>query len=197
MPILSNPWFILGMLLAWAGSVTTTAIWQRDEGRQLERAVWVEKQAKQAEVRNAEQLAMAHFATTLEQQARLIEQDEAKRLNLVSANYERKLSNATKANTAALDAIRNGHIVLRVPAEAAPSRSGPLSGDSLATCQRDGAQTGQLPRGTAEFLFGQASLADQITEQLTACQEVIQELQWQDRAQPDGGASGSPGHPPQ
>jgi len=103
-----------------------------------------------------------------------IEQDIAQLLANESAGYQSKLKEKDRALQTALNAVRDGTGRLFVSATC-PSVGGNATGSSAPTPSgRNGAAgTALLGEADSSFLITEASRADSIVEQLTACQGVV------------------------
>jgi prophage endopeptidase len=159
-----NPWVILGgvvivvSLTAGAyfygnhvGSVTTTVAWQAREAKAASRS---------AEVLQAAQ-----------DRAIAAERDNAKKLAEASASYQEKLKEKDREKAAAVASTRR----LFVGTVGPQGCGNPLPSTGAGAPGRDGETRSELSKPAAEFLIGEASRADKIVEQLTACQAIVAE----------------------
>jgi cation transport regulator ChaB len=162
-----NPYLIIGLLIGWLASLAGVGWWQNKAGHVAERTVW---QAREnAELRTANDKIKA-----MQDSARRDEQAHALALNAVSTNYEKELSDASKLRAADIAAIRAGTLRLRDQYPASIYSLGNRSAETgPGPGGRDGPQGAELPAATSEFLLALASDADDVTRQLTACQQVI------------------------
>lgn len=110
----------------------------------------------------------------LEEQARAAEQASAKRLAAVSADYQRKLTDAANENDRIRRALASGELRLRLPAVQSTDSAGSARSEAATgACGRDDTASGELPRTIALDLWQLAADADAVAEQLAACQAVI------------------------
>ena len=103
------------------------------------------------------------------------EQESARKLSAASKAYQKGLANAETAKLRALDAVHTGALKLRLTESAGCEVGGSGTGTIAASAGgRDGGETGQfLGQADSAFLVALASEADQVTLQLSACQEVV------------------------
>ena len=110
----------------------------------------------------------------IEERYRAKEQASAQALQAVANDYEGKLTDAQRKTTIALDAIRSGAIRLRDP-YAKPEACGSVAAEAgPSTSGRNGEKGGELSAEFGAFLYSEAARADAYTEQLTACQKIIE-----------------------
>lgn len=161
-----NPWVLLGIVVAWIGSLVAVGVWQNDLGHTEERVTWQGEQITQLTVAKAE-------IERLNNDARAKEAAGAAQQAAIGADYEKRLQDAEAQRAADVAAARSGRIVMRIPGacpaaggSGAPTTSTPAVGG-------DGRTTGELPGPIAADLLGLADDADRNTKQLTACQSVV------------------------
>ena len=134
-------------------------------GAKSERAEW---QAREARI-NAESAIKIEAAN---RRVRDIEQDIAQLLANESAGYQAKLKEKDHALQIALDSVATVGLFSHGPA-CPPSGGDSASSPPAGASGRDGAARAKLPDEDARFLLSEASRADKIVEQLTACQGVL------------------------
>ena len=102
-----------------------------------------------------------------------IEQQRVKEMADLTANYQQEIKkNESKAN-AVLANVRAGAIKLRI-ATVRPASCAGAGSETGASIRIDSKETtAELSQQSAEFLIGQASAADQVVDQLTACQAQL------------------------
>ena len=111
----------------------------------------------------------------LQEKYRAIEQAQAQEISKVAHDYERRLTDAKAKTTVALDAIRSGSVRLRDNYAAGNEAGrGCPAGSPAPAGVGDGKAGAELSPELANFLVSEASRADAYTEQLTACQRVIE-----------------------
>jgi hypothetical protein len=162
-----NPWLLLGVLLLWLASLVAVGSWQREDGATVERSAWQGRE-------NAELRTANGRIRELEEGARHEEAAHALALQEKSAAYERKLIDEQDLHARDIAAVRAGARKLRdpgattrCPVRSDAAQAGPGAGE------RDGEAGGELSPAAAEFLLGEASRANAIVEQLTACQAIV------------------------
>lgn len=173
---LANPWVILGIVLTLIGTHTAVGVWQRKDGAAAERVVAL-KDKNEALAKKNKELADAN-ATILRIQKEIRELEAQYRAEMDKLEAELKKEKAANAarKKADADAARAGDLVLRVPASVCGGADG--GGDPAAAFgppapKRDGAATVELPRQVTADLFDLANDADDVADQLRACQAVI------------------------
>lgn len=118
--------------------------------------------------------AAAEKIMLLQTRMREIESAHANALYSVSATYQGKLNEVERDKEKFMSDVRAGRIKLQLPARANMQSVGSTSGQvSAATSGCDGQAGTELPQEVTEFLFGEASRADKIVEQLNACQAIV------------------------
>jgi prophage endopeptidase len=111
----------------------------------------------------------------LEEKARAGERRRAEELAAVSVHYQGALEAAKSQRERDVALAHAGTLRLRDPNAASPAgcdRGGPGEA-AAAAAGRDGAQAGELSREAVGFLLNLADEADEVVEQLTACQAVV------------------------
>lgn len=167
------PWLKwLGALLVVAAVVIAIYSYGRQQfglGEQAEKARWL--------ARETAELAAANVKiNALQTAARTAERDHAMRLAAVSAQYQEDLKHAQARKDRVIADLRTGAQRLRIPvAGAGCAGAGGMPETGPATGGRDGGTTAELSQPAAEFLVGLASDADQVAEQLKACQALVRE----------------------
>lgn len=163
-----SPWVYLGVVLVWLASLTGVGFWQNHAGHTAERVMWQERYNK--EVTDA-----ANQLKAAEEKSRDTEQAWSKKVNAVSADYERKLKNANDKFKSTYVGINNGSVRLFDLHGSAPVCPGPDSTPEASGTPsgRDGAEGCRLSPEASRFLWQLATDADTNAEQLAACQQVI------------------------
>jgi len=109
---------------------------------------------------------------SLQQRARKAEAAHAMALQSVSTSYQEKLNEVKRDKDKFVADVRRGAIRLRIPTSVQASRSSATTTGASA-CRCDVQAGTELPSAVVEFLYSEASRADEIVEQLTACQAVV------------------------
>jgi hypothetical protein len=160
-----NPWILLGITGAFLVGCTTSFIYGNSVGTDSERIKWKDKESKEIVAANARIMELTGIA-------RLVESKNAEALNEISKDYQEKLNHVSVEKEKFIASVRNGTIKLRIPSNSKASGSS-ASTVTTSTSGCDGETTAELPTEVSEFLYGEATRADEITEQLNACQEII------------------------
>jgi prophage endopeptidase len=156
-----NPWVLLAVLAAAVGLYA----YGRHDGAKITEATW---QAREA----AEQAKAAQRISDLNREARAQERRHAEALAAISAGYQAKLQRNEDDKNRVIADLRARAVRLSIPARCPAPRGG--AGDAAASAGgRDGAARAELSDEAAQFLVGEASRADAIVHQLTACQAVV------------------------
>ena len=161
-----NPWVILGVVLVWLASLVGVGKWQREDGALAERSAVLARD-------NAALVQANETIDRLNREARAKEQEHVAAMNALGADYETQLAAARAQKEIDAAAIRAGERKLRVatsricPGGSSAPEVGP------ATASRDGPATVELPAEITGRLFDLANDADQVADQLRACQAVI------------------------
>lgn len=163
--MIPNPWVILAILATWAGSLVGAYVYGNHVGTVTDKAAWQGQQITELKTANAE-------IERLTAAARAKEATQAAQLAVNGADYEKKLQDAEDQRVSDVAAARAGRIVLRVPGlcpsgSAAPQAAAPAR-------VGDGPADGRLPDQVVSDLLELADAADRNTQQLAACQAVVQ-----------------------
>lgn len=162
-----NPWVILGVAIVWGLSLFAVGKWQRADGATAERVAWQDRE-------NEELRAANELIGVLNNHARALEQKHAEEMAAIGAKHAKEMADAEAIRRRDQAAIRDGALKLRIassricPGGSASGETGPAPGE------RDGAATVELPQQITSDLFDLANDADQVADQLRACQGVIQ-----------------------
>lgn len=156
---------LLGVILAAAISAYS---WAYKNGVQAERVVWQEAENK------ALQITLADLQATQER-LRIAENNHAVQLNHVSQTYQEKLTNEKQKLNNTLASYRAGTLSLRDKhaASNATACSGFTAEIGTGTSGRYATEGAKLSEPLAQFLIRLASEADEVVQQLTACQAIV------------------------
>jgi hypothetical protein len=162
------PWLVMAKYVAMLGLLVAVGLWQRHDGALSERVVW--------ETRLAEENAnAAKSIQAAEESARQKERDSETKQALISKDYQRKLADARTKYKSIDDAVSSGTFQLRdSDATAVCSNSSGSAETSAGTGGNNGSKGADLSPGLTRFLWFQATSADDIVEQLTACQAIVE-----------------------
>lgn len=169
-----SPMTWLYILIACAVVGGSGYLYGRTDGAKLERVEW------QAKENDALKKATARLAE-LTAEATKKEREHADALAAVSGHYQGELKNERAKKDRVIAGLRAGTVRLFDP-------NGKCSGIGIALPEtgpgpsgRDAAGGGNLPGSSvailssnaSEFLIGEASRADEVAKQLTACQGIV------------------------
>lgn len=162
-----NPWAILGVVVLWIASLAAVGSWQNDAGHVAERDGWIKRENTELREANAK-------IKQLEDEARLQEHRWAQNQADIAALLEKERQDAKRKTDRLIADYRAGTLRLRDPS-AARQQAGGSQGSATAAApgQCDGTAPGGLSGEAAEFLFNLTGEANEVTDQLTACQAVI------------------------
>lgn len=164
-----NPYIIIGLILAYVGSIVGVGYWQRQDGAMSERDAWQKRE-------NTQLIATARRIKSLEDDYRKKEQDAQVTIVAISTNYQKELSNADKQHEMDITAIRNGTLRMRDPGAPSLRTLGCIPTQTASPAGgRDGETGTELSNQLAEFLDSEAIRANKIVSQLGHCQEIILE----------------------
>jgi prophage endopeptidase len=162
------PWLVMAKYVAMLGLLVAVGLWQRHDGALSERVVWETRLAE--ENANAAKLIQA-----AEESARQKEHDSAQQIQSISADYQRKLAyEKTKYKSVDVAVANNDFRLLdRDAAAVCPNNSGTAEA-AAPSSGSDGAEGCKLSANVTRSLWFLATNADDIVEQLTACQAVVE-----------------------
>jgi hypothetical protein len=161
-----NPWLIVGLGLVWLASLWGAGSWQRGEGRTTERVAWQERENKALAEANVE-------IKRLTDEARATEHRRVAEMTTLAVNYDKGFRDAETRRRRDVDASRAGALVLRIPASACAADGGEARPPGAAAAGGDGSEGVELPRAIAADLLDLAYDADQVADQLRACQAIV------------------------
>lgn len=156
------------LALAIVAAAISAYKWAYNNGVNAERVAW-----QKSEKENL-QKAIKHIAR-LNAKIRDAEQAHALELQTVSNNYQQGLKHEKQKLNDAIASYRAGTISLRDKHAASdtPACAGFAAEIGTGTGRRDATEGSQLSQPLAEFLIGLASEADEVVQQLTACQAIV------------------------
>lgn len=153
--------------IAFLALVLGVGIWQRHEGRTLERALWLN-------IQNKELADAVKQVDELQKSARARESQYAKDSNTASTTHQKELSNVENDKTNFINGVRSGTIKLRIPTSSVQPNGSKTSAANTSASRCDEKTDTELPNETSEFLYSEAARADEIVSQLTACQYILE-----------------------
>jgi len=162
------PWLVMAKYVAMLGLLVAVGLWQRHDGALSERVVWETRLAE-------ENASAAKSIQAAEESARQKEHDSAQRIQSISADYHRKLANEkTKYKSVDVAVANNDFRLLDRGATAVCPNNG---GTAEATPSAGGSNDGpacKLSANTSRALWFFATNADDVAEQLAACQAIVE-----------------------
>jgi len=162
------PWLVMVKYVVMLGLLVAVGLWQRHDGALSERVVWETRLAEE-NANNAKAILAAEKA------ARQKITESETRQAVISKDYQRKLANARTKYKSVDDAVASGTFQLR---DSGATAVCPSSGGSPETTTSTGGNNGSkgadLSPSLTRFLWFQATSADDIVEQLTACQAIVE-----------------------
>ena len=159
------------VILKWLGVIgliVAVGFWQRHDGALSERVVW--------ETRLAEENAnAAKSIQAAEESARQKERDSETKQALISKDYQRKLADARTKYKSVDNAVANGTFSLfdRGATAVCPNNGGTAEATPSAGGSNDGSAC-KLSANTSRALWFFATNADDVAEQLAACQAIVE-----------------------
>ena len=156
-----NPWVIVGALALVIGSY----FYGHHTGVQVTKADW-EKEKATAAIEAGKALDKAN------KEVREFERLLAKAQNKVEKVYVDKVRTVEVERNSLSAAARNYGLFIDT---ACPDSSNALSGTTPSASSDHGATKARLSGTTADALITLAANADEVTNQLTACQEILRE----------------------
>lgn len=165
--------WIIGIFIAFAIGIASGALITRnfkDTQRTIElnqQQVKFDQALKQATILKA----------AAEEHSRQIEKDAADRLAAADTEYQRQIGieNAKRDKAIADLRANNGRLRITIARSSTPSCS-EMPGVTANTSGDNAETSALLSRATTERLIARYSEADQIVQQLTACQSVVQSI---------------------
>jgi hypothetical protein len=162
-----NPYLILAAVLVWLASSAGVGYWQNQAGHAAERGKWQARENEQLTTANAKIME-------LQEAARAEERAKAQAVAAISEKYEKEKIDAAAQKARDIAAARAGALSLRIPAPSCPGAGGGETGAAPAAAgERDGRAPGELPREVTANLLALADDADEVVQQLSACQAVV------------------------
>lgn len=165
--LVANPWFLLGVGIAWLGSVVGAAGWYAD----------VRVTAVRAEVvmqKNVELVATNRLLVEANARNKALEVQHAITQAKIGADYESKIEDLNVQHAADVAAVRSGRDRMRDPGARPQACPGVVPDAAAGPGGRDVQAPGELSPRASEFLLGLTRRADAVVEQLWACQQLVQ-----------------------
>lgn len=169
--LIPKPYLILAIAIALAVSHAAAgyAGWKiRDNSARAAMQKETEVRLFQAQQMNAE-------INRLHNEARAVEAEHAARLHSFSQTYQERLQNVRDQKDKFIADVRAGVISLRIPPTSSRANISATGEVVVSASGCDAAARAELPSEVVEFLWSEASRADEVVEQLTACQAIVNE----------------------
>lgn len=161
-----NPWLLLAIAILWGLSIAASATkWASLKVAEV-RAEYLVRDNKALTEANAK-------ITSLQNAARETEARRVAEMSTLATNYAKGFRDAEAQRLRDVAAARDGSLVLRIPASACSPGGSETSPPRPASGGSDGAATVELPRAIAADLLDLANDADQVADQLRACQSIV------------------------
>jgi prophage endopeptidase len=162
-----NPWVLLIALAVFVSSCLGCYWYGNSVGKDVERVKWEKRENKELAAANKKII-------DLTEKARADESLHAVKLASISAQYQEDLKNVKDKAARVISDVRAGTLKLRIPVtERACTSEG--SKVEASTERRDGEARAELSKEASEFLIGLTGEADEVVEQLQACQRIVEE----------------------
>lgn len=162
--LIGNPYIVLGIVIAWLGSLGWVAVWRGSEVRQMVEGKWTAAYAQQAQLYDAKLIET-------EGKYRAVENKRAEdaRNNSMQAKME-AIANAKRYETI-IAGITAGTLKLRDPYAASgnAARGVELPQAGTDTSGADGGAGAELSAESGGFLFAKAKLSDETVILLNQC----------------------------
>ncbi|KVW99507.1 lysis system i-spanin subunit Rz [Thiobacillus denitrificans] len=164
--MIPNPWLLLGALGTAAALTLGAYFYGVSAGVDRTETAW---QAREATINAASAVAIQSAET----KARTAERKSATEVAVVSTEYQQKLRNIANEKDRIIAGLRviNGGLFIDTRRPQTCENSVPAAGPGPGG--RDGRTRAELSVEASDFLIGEASRADQVVEQLTACQAIV------------------------
>lgn len=170
--MIPKPYLILGLVVILATSHLGALMFGRNMANNAAKA----RLQKETEAKLVQMQALMTENLRLSNQVRAEESAHAIKLASVSQTYQEQLQNVRFEKDKFISSVRAGTAKLYIPKSARPSGDYPTLGQVNATASRcDASAESELSRDVTEFLYGEASRADEVVNQLTACQAIVLE----------------------
>lgn len=161
-----NPWIILAIVIAFVMQGIVIGKWQNKVGHTEERVEWQAKEVVQVTAANA-------AIKRINDEARSKEQAHVDAMAALAAQLAKERASNDARRKADAAAIRDGALKLRIATSSICPDSGAAGPPRPAASGSDAAATVELPQQITRDLFDLANDADQVADQLRACQTII------------------------
>lgn len=170
--MIPKPYLILGLVVILATSHLGALMFGRNMANNAAKA----KLQKETEAKLVQMRELMTENLRLSNEVRAKESAHASKLASVSQTYQEQLQNVRLEKDKFISSVRAGTVKLHIPKSTRPVSSYPTLGQVNATASRcDASAESELPRDVTEFLYSEASRADEVVNQLSACQAIVLE----------------------
>lgn len=161
-----NPWAILIVVALWLASLAGVGYWQNEAGQSQVHADWLKKD-------NAELNEANVKIVTLTEKARADERRYAQNQADISKILEQERQDAKRKTDQLIADYHAGTLRLRDPASRQQTGGSSPGAATASPSGCNGGASGELSGTAGEFLLGLSGEADEVAQQLAACQAVI------------------------
>lgn len=170
--LIPKPYLIIGIIVILASSHFGALMFGRNIANNAAKA----RLQKETEAKLVQMQSLMTENLRLSNEVRAKESAHATKLASVSKTYQEQLENVKLEKDKFLSSVRAGSTRMYIPKSARPSGDYPTIAQVNVSASRcDASAESELPRDVTEFLYGEASRADEIVNQLQACQAVVLE----------------------
>lgn len=170
--LIPKPYLILGLVVVLAASHLGALMFGRNMANNAAKA----RLQKETEAKLVQMQSLMTENLRLSNEVRAKEAEHANKLASFSQAYQEQLQNVKLEKDKFVAGVRAGNTRLYIPQSARPLGDYPTVAEVNVTARRcDAPAEGELPRDVVEFLYSEASRADEVVNQLTACQAVVVE----------------------
>lgn len=167
--LIPKPYLILGIIVILATSHFGALMFGRNIANNAAKA----RLQKETEAKLVQMQSLMTENLRLSNEVRAKESAHASKLASVSKTYQEELQNVRFEKDKFMASVRAGTIKLHIPKSASSYTT--LGQVNVTASRCDASTESELPRDVTEFLYSEASRADEIVKQLTACQSVVLE----------------------
>lgn len=141
-------------------------LYGRNDGKKIERVEWQAREKKADDAAAVELKKVTDDATKKERAS-------AAAVAVISGQFQQELKHERTKKDRIISDLRAGTVRLRDPGTRHPLSSNPVPTTGTGPGRCDAGPGTDFSREASEFLVSEASRADEITRQLTACQKIV------------------------
>ena len=158
---------LIGIILAWIGSLVYVGNYQYQAGSIAKNAEWREKENTELKLAN-------NAIVDLRNKLALAEKEKSAQLAVAATTYQEKENAAKEIHQKNLSALRANLLRMYDPGTSSqPTNSQSTTSTAATTGSGDGAKNTELSREASDFLLDLTYEADEVTRQLGLCQSTI------------------------